>query len=249
MRFPWAKGAVAGVVIAVFSVVSPGKTHAASTLCSSFPDVSWWNGLNHDMVRRIVAIRYGGDWNRYIERWNKQAAALKSISESGRSAVIKRSALTLSGDALESYLGQVEERLAVTRCLAKEAEEMEVASLADFATAAGGEEPEAIVTELLIDDDAEGGKIDIEIKAYCESGLSVFRVWNKGKRWPKTAMVGAYKILDNTALSTRRIRLAIGQKMTFKVKNDANNSKGVALWVDPSWTDRPFGYDAELNCN
>ncbi len=121
-----------------------------------------------------------------------------------------------------------------------------LAALADFATAAGG--GKIGVKELMIDDGVSGGKIDVEIKVYCEPGRSVFQVWNKGKRWPKTAMVGVYEVPDNTTVSMRRIRLAIGQKMTFKVRNAGNGGKAVALWVDPSWTDRPFGYDAKLSC-
>ncbi len=255
MWFPWTQMVVAAVLALIFLAVIPGTSHAASTGCGDFPKVSWWPGLNHDLIRQIVARRYKGDWDVYIERWIKQAAVLRSIQKSGRSAVIRRAGLTLSGGGLETYIDQVNKRLAVTRCLA---EETLTASLADFATAAGGDEAavdgeaaidKATVTELSIDDAAPGGKVDIEIKAYCEPGRSVFQVWNKGKRWPKTAIVGAYKASDNTALSTRRVRLAIGQKMTFRVKNATSDGAEVVLWVDPSWTDRPFGYDAKLTCN
>jgi hypothetical protein len=48
-------------------------------------------------------------------------------------------------------------------------------------------------------------------------------------------------------LSKRSMRFAAGQQASFRLKDIGSDS--VAVFVEPSWYDRPFKFDAEVKCD
>ncbi|MBC8337681.1 MAG: hypothetical protein H8E39_03225 [Alphaproteobacteria bacterium] len=109
----------------------------ASAECPSFPKFSFWGNLSHVSVKNYVETRMDGDWPGYIEKLEKIKTGLESIHLRGKAAVLKLKGnrVTLQGENLSDYIQMSEKRLNVARCLA---EEVEMAELQNFATAAGG---------------------------------------------------------------------------------------------------------------
>ena len=108
--------------------------------CPDFPKLSFWGDLNHDSVQLYVETKFEGDWDAYIERLQYIKKGLQEIHGRGKGAMIKMKGrkVVFKGEKLRNYLRLSNTRIAVVRCLA---EEMEVAGLQDFATAAGGNDP------------------------------------------------------------------------------------------------------------
>lgn len=102
---------------AMIILVSAGPSLAN---CASFPKVPWWSNLNHESVHKYVAVKHGGDWNSYIKKWEDQYEKIKDIHERGSSIIVSKDKVRITGDALESYLDKVRQRLEIDRCLAAE---------------------------------------------------------------------------------------------------------------------------------
>jgi len=126
---------------AVLSLAGPSMAQsAAKNGCANFPEVAWWGNMTHDRVVRYVSRRHKGDWKKYVKKWEKQLSTMEAIHGRGSTAVIKKRGITLKGPALAEYIEKIEERVAITRCLAA-AEQFN-----DFSTAAGKEDKTAIKT-------------------------------------------------------------------------------------------------------
>ncbi len=113
---------IAVIIIGAFA----GGNSYAQTACPSFPQVPWWTGLSHESVAAIVEDKFGGDWDSYTKAWEHQLKKLRQIRAKGSAAVVRNKArqgkkVTLRGTKLVSYIANVRQRLAVTRCLAGEA--------------------------------------------------------------------------------------------------------------------------------
>jgi len=96
---------------------------AAQSGCPQFPQVSWWGNTSHQGVRNFVKKRHKGDWKPYIEKWEGQLKTMRSIHGRGKGAVIRSKGITLKGAALGAYVSKIDERIKVTRCLAREDEQ------------------------------------------------------------------------------------------------------------------------------
>ena len=91
--------------------------------------------------------------------------------------------------------------------------------------------------------------LELKVSASCKKGAAVFKVENKGERWPKSGRFEVYSVEDKSLISQRKFRLATGQKATFRVKDVATSYGEVGLWVQPSWYQRGFEYDAKIVCH
>lgn len=104
---------------------------AALAECPSIPDVEWWKGANHEKTIAYVEKKHQGDWQPYIDKWDRQKNKLNKIKERGTSVVIKSRGLRLEGRDLVEYVDKVSQRVEAIRCLA------EAEGFANFSTAAG----------------------------------------------------------------------------------------------------------------
>ena len=118
----------------VFSI--PSTSFAAE--CPAFPKLSFWGDLSHDTVQNYVESKFDGDWSAYVERLIYIKKGLKDIQDRGKSALVKLKGreVVLKGEKLRNYLLLSQTRINVIQCLA---DQMEVADLQNFATAAGGD--------------------------------------------------------------------------------------------------------------
>ncbi len=99
-------------------VLGPGW--AFNSQCASVPQVKWWQFKTHASIAAFVNRRHAGDWKRYMKIWLNRVAKLQDIYERQSSAVT-RTGLVLKGEALNTYLRQMQKRIAVIHCLAGEA--------------------------------------------------------------------------------------------------------------------------------
>ena len=75
------------------------------------------------------------------------------------------------------------------------------------------------------------------------------RISNAGEMWPKPAVFQLYKIDGRELLTTRSLRLSNGQGVSFRIDRDKVEGSAVGLWVNTTWYDRPFKYDAAIKCD
>jgi hypothetical protein len=99
--------------------------------CGAFPDVEWWGKLSHAKVVKYVERKHDGNWEPYLRKWQRQKIKLKRWLDTGSSVVIRKKGIALEGKTLAAYIDQVDQRLAVSFCLAA------AAGFDDFDTAAG----------------------------------------------------------------------------------------------------------------
>ncbi len=109
-----------------------GYAPKASAACGPFPRIPLWKSLSHDFVRQQVEDTYDGDWRAYIAKLERYEDKFRSIRKRGTAAVVtwKNRKIRLKGGAIDIFLGQVDRRLEVTRCLAGNDD------IANFSTAA-----------------------------------------------------------------------------------------------------------------
>ncbi|MBL4691977.1 MAG: hypothetical protein JKY92_01430 [Magnetovibrio sp.] len=91
--------------------------------------------------------------------------------------------------------------------------------------------------------------LQLDIKSTCTKKGAEFKISNKGGKWPQTAILRLYTTHDKSLISQRRMRLALGQKVTLVVKRGRMHGQSVGVWVDPHWYKRDFKFDAMVNCN
>ncbi len=90
-----------------------------SKQCGPFPQVAWWKFKSHESVTRYIARKYRGDWESYIGKWSYRLAKLQDIYDRESGAVTSNGIL-LKGQELFTYIGHMQKRISVVRCLAKE---------------------------------------------------------------------------------------------------------------------------------
>ncbi len=95
---------------------------------------------------------------------------------------------------------------------------------------------------------AAGGNVNLEIVSACVNNMATFQIVNRGDEWPKLGKLKIYQIHNGQSqeITERTMRFAEGQKASFRMKNPGDTSIG--LFVEPSWYDRPFQYDAQVDC-
>lgn len=90
--------------------------------------------------------------------------------------------------------------------------------------------------------------LQLEITSTCTPEGVLFKIINRGDKWPRTGFLRLYHADDKSLISERRLRLGQGQKVSFVVKDDISQGRPVAVWVEPEWYKRDFEYDAKLLC-
>ncbi len=90
----------------------------APETCPPVPEVSWWGGLDHQDIVERVDQDYDGNWEAYVQKWQRQLNTVQSAHGKGQEILISGRGIRLSGQALKAYLGKVSARLETTRCLA-----------------------------------------------------------------------------------------------------------------------------------
>lgn len=90
--------------------------------------------------------------------------------------------------------------------------------------------------------------LKLEITSSCTDKGAVFKIINRGGKWPRTGFLRLYHADDKSLLGERRLRLGSGQKVSFVVKKKIAKGRPVAIWIEPEWYDREFEFDANLNC-
>ncbi|MCR4379031.1 MAG: hypothetical protein NUV50_13170 [Rhodospirillales bacterium] len=90
--------------------------------------------------------------------------------------------------------------------------------------------------------------LQLEITSACTGSGTEFRIINRGNKWPQTGFLRLYHADDRSLISERKLRLGAGQKVSFVVKEEISQGRPVAVWVEPEWYKREFGFDASLDC-
>ena len=90
--------------------------------------------------------------------------------------------------------------------------------------------------------------LQLEITSSCTDQGSVFKIINRGDKWPRTGFLRLYHADDKSLIGERRLRLGAGQKVSFVVKDKISQGRPVAVWVEPEWYKRDFEFDANLSC-
>ncbi|NQU62451.1 MAG: hypothetical protein HQ512_15065 [Rhodospirillales bacterium] len=109
--------------LADFSTAAGGSEETISATfkpkqCDTIPNIEWWKFKTHANIIGYVARKYSGDWSPYIDKWSVRLDKLTDIYNRGSSAVTN-TGLTLQGRDLYGYMGEMEKRISVIRCLAR----------------------------------------------------------------------------------------------------------------------------------
>ena len=247
-----------GTASVIFSL---GAAQAAD--CGKLPLVDWWVN-SPDAIRTLIDEKFDGNWDTYITEWKKYHTRMQRVLKDGGTAEVKSRHLRLSGNMLEAHIRDIEQRLKVLECMKAEAAaggaktETAVKSLPRFdrpvqvdlgkgdgndADKETGEGPAQVAS---IDD----GDFQLEVSAQCKNGEAVFQVTNVGEKWPRLGAISIHRTDTDALLSKRRMRLNNSQQATFRVRKSQVADVGeVGLWIEPSWFDRKFHYDAKIVCH
>ena len=90
--------------------------------------------------------------------------------------------------------------------------------------------------------------LQLEITSTCTDKGALFKIINRGGKWPRTGYLRLYHADTKSVLAERRLRLAPGQKVSFIVKEKVMNGHPVAVWIEPEWYKREMEYDASIKC-
>ena len=108
-------------------------------------------------------------------------------------------------------------------------------------------QPGAVVKGI---DLAQAGRsaINLEVVTACVDGVATFKIQNRGESWPALGTLNVVQVKPDGmhTLVKREMRFAEGQKGSFRLKKPGADK--LALFVDPSWYERPFEIDAEVLC-
>jgi len=90
--------------------------------------------------------------------------------------------------------------------------------------------------------------VNLEIVSACVDNTATFKIVNLGDKWPQLGKLKIFHTINGQTktVSERNMRFAQGQKASFRMKNVGNARIGI--FVEPSWYDRPFQFDAEVDC-
>ena len=90
--------------------------------------------------------------------------------------------------------------------------------------------------------------LQMEITSSCTEKGSVFRIINRGKKWPRHSVLRLYYSDDKSVMTERKLRLAKNQKVSFVIKKEKSKGRPIGMWIEPEWYERDFGYDAKAAC-
>lgn len=120
-----------------------------------------------------------------------------------------------------------------------------VAMLSSHAAAAGDELSVARKQELAV---IAPMFLQLEITSSCTEKGPVFRIINRGKKWPRHGVLHLYRTDDKSAMTERKLRLAPNQKVSFVINKEKSRGRPIGIWIEPEWYKREFSYDARATC-
>ncbi len=91
--------------------------------------------------------------------------------------------------------------------------------------------------------------LGLQVAPACEGKTVTFDLVNTGEAWPAVGAIMILKANDRAVLNRRNMRLAQGQKASFKLLAERNPGGEIALYVAPTWYVREFKLDARISCD
>ncbi len=273
-----AKAVIAGMVMMTGTMImtTQPNNEAQAASCPDLPEVKWWK-TNHDKIVNYVEQRYRGKWELYLDKWRDYKNKMRAIHEKDGTAIVKSRGIRLRGATLEKHIGDIEKRILVTQCLQeKHGGRLAASNPTDeypmsgagsalagvfraatrqalqFANLPGPQTSRSFNASLPTEEISNGSIhdiLDLEVSARCRGRTPVFSVINLGDGWPRLGNINIYQTAGRTIITKRRLKLDSAQKATFNVHARVGALAGeVGVWIQPSWTDRPFQYDAKITC-
>lgn len=243
MLSPWRNKIRALIFIVALPVIGGIPSQAFAAQCDPLPKVDWWS-KSHSKVIRSVNKKYGGNWDKYIARWQGYKKNMLKIQAKKGVAEVKSRKIKMRGKKLDEHIKQIDERLAVLECLKANATSGEVAETKKATKPKRTSNTNTQVATLT------GDKFDVEVSASCSKQGVSFQVTNLGEKWPRLSTINIYRTDTKGVISKRRMRLVNSQQATFRVRGKKAEDVGeVGIWVEPSWFKRTFKYDAKINCS
>ena len=236
-------------------VIAGAAPVVAAAQCEPFPESPLVGTFTHAAVDGYVKTQFNGDWAPFLDRLERHLQGLRGTRDQGKTATIERKgqSMELTGARLAGYIAFAEQRLVVAGCLAEEAQ---IDALADFATAADGDDPaqssvpagtgERKVAALSTE--AVANPLKFSIDATCRNGNAIFSFINRGQEWPEAGKFSVYRTEDDSLLKQRRMRVNRGQRISFRVRRAAESGLELGMWVQPEWYERAFAYDVRIKC-
>ncbi len=267
-------GYIAAAISAAF-VLFATTAPASASECQPFPKVAAWGDYTHARVTGIVNTRLHGDWDSYVAHLDKRLRLIEDAQRQGKTVVLNFDGqrYQYASEELANYVRTAEQRLRVVECLAREAE---IVKLQQFTTAAGGPDnsprdnsprdnslrdnsprnnsprDDTPFTEVANAGAAAliGSKLDLAVETSCNAGDAVFRFTNRGETWPMRGTISIYRLGNGAPIKVhaRSMRFSGGQSISFKIPAGKNPTGQLGVFVEPSWTKRPFAIDRTLTC-
>lgn len=88
----------------------------------------------------------------------------------------------------------------------------------------------------------------LEITSNCSSKGAVFKIVNRGAKWPRRGTLRLFHADNKSQMTERKLRLASNQKVSFVIKKELLDGRPIGLWIEPEWYERGFEYDARVSC-
>ena len=82
----------------VFALVPDGK----AAECAELPLVAWWGSNKHSDVIATVNKKNSGDWDGYIDKWQKYQSSMASVVAKGGTVEVKKFGVKMKGASLLS---------------------------------------------------------------------------------------------------------------------------------------------------
>ncbi len=247
--------------LTVFASVS-----GAQAACDLFPKSNFLGDYTHEQVKSYVNKAHGGDWSPYLAKLKGNLARLEMLQSKGDGAIlnVRGKSTDVSPSELTRFVYVSRQWMSIAQCLSSE---QTVASLDNFATAAGSNHGDGEVHYFNVPDartlqETALGSLDnevaslsinpvkLDITSRCVAGDTIFTVTNVGKGWPAIGTFGIYRVdgPNKQMISGRRMIMDAGEVRKFKISKRQNLTGQLGIAVQPSWYVRPFEMDGGATC-
>jgi len=106
---------IPSILLASIFVFATSIAHAA---CPQIPENNVWGKVGNDAIARYVEQHAGNDWAAYVAKWETRLERIQAVAKKNSVIVFHNNDLWLRGNDLDRYVRDVQQRLAVTRCMA-----------------------------------------------------------------------------------------------------------------------------------
>ncbi|MBT3361628.1 MAG: hypothetical protein HN403_18545 [Rhodospirillales bacterium] len=234
------------LVALVIAVVAWPVSGAVGAACPDYPVHRLWQGLSHQSVQKYVANKHQGDWTPYVEKWQRQLEKIVDIQSRRGAIVIRKRGIKLKGEGLRRYVDATKARIAVTKCLAAAQAEPSAESLADFATAAGGNTGAAAKQDQIAA--LPSTEKTFKISEACKPGTAAVRIANTGNPWPHAATVSVRTNEGGKPIAKRRLRMTTGQKAAFFLPRAHGDMALVSVTPAKAGSTEDYGFTGRVTC-